>query len=176
MAMANPSAITIRRAEPADAEALATLGSETFSETFGHLYPPEDLAEFLDAAHPPSFYAGVAADTAYGLWLAERDRRAIGYALAGPCLIRHAEVTPACGELQRLYVRAEAQGSGLGVRMLEQALGWLERPGRRLWIGVWSGNVGAQRLYGRYGFAKVGEYEFRVGKSRDREFILARPG
>jgi len=35
-------------------------------------------------------------------------------------------------------------------------------------------NVGAQRFYGRYGFKKVGEYGFPVGKTVDHEFILKR--
>jgi ribosomal protein S18 acetylase RimI-like enzyme len=118
----------------------------------------------------------MAADPDFALWIAESGRRAVGYAEAGRCLIPHPDVTATCGELQRLYVRAEAQGGGLGVRLLETALGWLERPRRRLWIGVWSQNHGAQRLYARYGFTKVGEYEFHVGRTRDREFILARPG
>jgi diamine N-acetyltransferase len=39
---------------------------------------------------------------------------------------------------------------------------------------VWSENLGAQRFYGRYGFDKVGEYGFVVGKTIDREFILKR--
>ena len=130
---------------------------------------------FLDAAHSPAHYARVAADPAFALWIAEVDGRAVGYAEAGRCLISHPEVTPGCGELQRLYVRSEVQGAGLGRRLLDLALAWLERPGRRLWIGVWSQNLGAQRLYARYGFSKVGEYEFHVGQSCDREFILARP-
>jgi len=63
----------------------------------------------------------------------------------------------------------------LGGRLMETALAWLERDGpRRLWIGVWSGNLGAQRLYERAGFRKVGEYGFRVGGSTDHEFILSR--
>jgi len=167
--------IAIRRARVGDAVALAALGRETFTETFGHLYPPLDLAAFLDAAHAPAHYTDMAADPAFALWIAESDGRAVGYAEAGRCLIPHPEVTPECGELQRLYVRREAQGGGLGVRLLETAFAWLERPGRRLWIGCWSENFGAQRLYGRYGFSKVGEYEFSVGDSRDLEFILARP-
>jgi len=167
--------IAIRRATAGDAPALAVLGRETFTETFGHLYPPKDLAGFLDAAHSPEHYADVARDPGSALWIAEADDRAVGYAEAGPCLIPHAEITPDCGELQRLYVRREVQGGGLGVRLLETALHWLERPGRRLWIGCWSENYGAQRLYARYGFSKVGEYEFSVGDSRDLEFILARP-
>jgi len=167
--------IAIRRAAASDADALAAVGRETFDETFGHLYPPDDLAGFLDAAHSATHYAESAKDPAFALWIAEADGRAVGYAEAGKCLIRHPDITPDCGELQRLYVRREAQGGGLGVRMLETALGWLERPGRRLWIGCWSENLGAQRLYARYGFSKVGEYEFSVGGTRDLEFILARP-
>ena len=46
--------------------------------------------------------------------------------------------------------------------------------GRDLWIGVWSQNFGAQRFYARYGFGKVGDYEFPVGRVRDHEFILRR--
>ena len=55
------------------------------------------------------------------------------------------------------------------------ALVQLERDGpRRLWIGVWSENLGAQRFYERHGFHRVGEYEFPVGRVLDLEFILCR--
>jgi diamine N-acetyltransferase len=166
---------TIRRALASDAPAVADLGARTFSDTFAHLYPPEDLAAFLAEAHAPAKVAAEIADPAMGVWLAERDGAAVGYAVAGPCHLPHPEVTPACGELQRIYVDKAAQGEGLGGRLMEIALDWLERDGpRRLWIGVWSGNVGAQRLYERAGFRKVGEYGFKVGASTDHEFILAR--
>jgi GNAT superfamily N-acetyltransferase len=170
------ASIAVRPAIASDAEALSVLGAETFSDTFGYLYPPRDLADYLAEAHAAGLYTDWACDPAYGLWIAEQDGRAIGYAMAAPCHLPHPEVTPACGELCRLYLRREAQGSGVGSQLLTLALDWLQTPGRRLWIGVWSENLGAQRLYARYGFSKVGEYEFSVGATRDREFILARPG
>ncbi len=43
--------ITIRLARADDANVLESLGRETFTETFGHLYPAKDLAAFLDSAH-----------------------------------------------------------------------------------------------------------------------------
>lgn len=168
------SDVEIRPAGPADAERLTKLGAETFSDAFAHLYPPRDLADFLAGAHASARYAAWAADPAYGLWIAERDGADVGYALAGPCHLPHLEVTPGCGELWRIYVRRQMQGCGLGARLLAQSLDWLAAPGRRLWIGVWSGNHGAQRLYARRGFEKVGEYEFPVGHVRDHEFILSR--
>ena len=165
----------IRRAGPADAEALAAIGRATFAETFAHLYPPEDLAAFLADAHGLERARADLADPAKAVWLVESDGEVVGYALAGPCHLPHPEVTPACGELERIYVRATHQGGGAGARLLGEALAWLEKDGpRRLWIGVWSENFGAQRLYARHGFEKVGTYEFVVGQTRDHEFILRR--
>jgi len=68
------------------------------------------------------------------------------------------------------------QGKGLGTHLMQAAMDWLLRNGpRALWLGVWSGNPGAQRFYARYGFRQAGEYQFAVGQTRDRELIFTRP-
>ena len=55
----------------------------------------------------------------------------------------------------------------------EAAIEWLQHDGpRRIWIGVYSENHGAQRFYQRRGWRKVGEYHFPVGTVRDLEWIL----
>jgi GNAT superfamily N-acetyltransferase len=168
--------IGLRRATAADADALAEVGEATFVETFGHMYSAQDLADFLAGEQTADRYRAWANDDRYALWIAESEGRAIGFTLAGPCTLPHAEVTPACRELKRIYLRREAQGTGTGTRMLNAALDWLTAPGRDLWIGVWSGNHGAQKLYGRHGFEQVGTYYFEVGAQRDYEFILRRKG
>lgn len=167
------SAPDLHRACPADAERLVELARETFIDTFGHLYPAEDLQAFLADAHTSQRYQAWMDDPAYAVWIAEQDGRALGYALTGPCHLPHPEVTADCGELWRLYVRRETQGTGLGGQLLDAALQGLAQPGRRLWLGVWSENHRAQKIYAGRGFTKVGEYEFPVGRTRDREFILS---
>jgi GNAT superfamily N-acetyltransferase len=165
----------IRRAGPQDARALSAIGAATFSETFAHLYPPADLASFLASSYGLARTRADLASPDKAAWLVERDGAVIGHALAGPCKLPHPQVTATCGELDRLYLLAAHQGGGLGSRLLGEALAWLERDGpRRLWIGVWSQNHGAQKLYARHGFEKVGEYAFEVGQTRDHEFILRR--
>ena len=167
---------TIRRAVPADADVLSELGTSTFIETFGHLYSAADLQHFLDESHSPGAYAKTLANPDYALWLAERDGHAVGYAQAGPCGLPHADARAGDGELKRLYVLASHQNGGWGGRLFDEAERWLLRDGpRTLWVGVWSENLGAQRFYARHGFAKVGTYEFPVGRVRDLEFILRRP-
>ncbi len=165
----------IRRATPDDAAALSVLGTQTFVETFAHLYTPADLQAFLDESHSQAAYAKVLADPDYALWIAERDGQAIGYAQAGRCGLPHADVKPEDGELKRLYLLQSAQNGGVGNALFQQALAWLERDGpRTLWISVWSENFGAQRFYERHGFGFVAEYEFIVGEQRDREFMYRR--
>jgi GNAT superfamily N-acetyltransferase len=165
----------IRRATPADAEVLAELGARTFTETFAHLYPPSDLAEFLAQTYSVEKTRAELEDPAKALWLVEAAGQAVGHALAGPCDLPHPEATAACGELKRLYLLKPWQNGGTGGRLFGAAMEWLERDGpRELWIGVWSENFGAQRFYARQGFEKVGEYGFRVGSTVDLEFILRR--
>ena len=166
---------TIRRAGPADAEVLARIGAETFTETFAHLYAPQDLAVFLADAYGLERTRADLADPAKASWLVEMDGQAIGYATAGACGLPHAEVTPECGELKRFYLYKAWQNGGRGRGLFDEVMAWLQRSGpRTIWIGVWSENHGAQRFYGRQGFEKVGEYGFAVGSTFDREFILRR--
>ena len=170
------SEIRIRRAEPGDAAALAGLGAETFTETFGHLYPEADLADFLADNHTPAKLDKSLADPAIAAWVAEdAEGRLVGYAQVGPADMPHPELKPGHGELKRLYVLNSHQKLGLGARLMDPALAWLEETGATpVWISVWAHNTGAHRFYARYGFEKVGEYEFAVGKWRDPEFIYRR--
>ncbi len=170
-----PDRVVVRRAGLADAPALSRLGAQTFVEAFGHLYGAADLQAFLDTSHSEAAYARALSDPDTGIWLAERDNRAIGYAQAGRCGLPHADVGVGDGELKRLYLLAGQQNGGVGGRLFDTALRWLQREGpRTLWISVWSENVGAQRFYARQGFAFVDEYEFLVGEQRDREFMYRR--
>lgn len=167
--------LAIRRAVAGDARALSAVGESTFADTFGHMYPDEDLQDFLRESHSPEAYARLLADDAYALWLVEDDGAAVGYAMAGPAGLPHPELRPGDGELKRLYVVPALHNGGWGGRLFDAALQWLERDGpRTLWISVWSENVGAQRFYARLGFEKAGEYEFPVGRVRDREFMFRR--
>ncbi|MET0290635.1 MAG: GNAT family N-acetyltransferase [Pseudoxanthomonas sp.] len=170
------SLLTIRRATVEDAPTLSVLAARTFTETFGHLYPPEDLAAFLADAYAVDKQRVILGHPDYAVFLAEEDGQVIGHSAAGPCGLPHDAVAAGDGELKRLYLLASHQNGGRGSRLFSTTLAWLLRDGpRTLWVGVWSENFGAQRFYGRHGFTRVGDYEFPVGNTRDLEFILRRP-
>lgn len=172
----SPDTVTIRRATPDDAAAAAEISAATFVETFGHLYPPEDLQAFLDKSHTPASWSRTLTDPNRATWLVEHEGgRKIGFLVVGACKLPVKDMEPNAGEIQQLYVYAEFHNLRLGARLMEAGLEWLVSQGRTpVYIGVWSENYGAHRFYGRYGFSKVGEYGFPVGKTVDREFILKR--
>ena len=165
----------IRRAGHDDADALSRIAVRTFTDTFGHLYPDEDLQDFLRTNYAVAEWERLLCDDTSAVWLLEDDGEAVGYAHAGPCGLPHPDASAEDGELKRLYVLSQASNSGWGGQLFEKALDWLERDGpRTIWISVWSQNLGAQRFYGRWGFTKIGEYEFPVGRVRDHEFMFRR--
>jgi ribosomal protein S18 acetylase RimI-like enzyme len=167
--------VTICRATLGDARALAALGATTFTETFGHLYPTEDLQTFLVGSHSVDAWSRVLADSQRAVWFAARDASPIGFITVGACKLPIEHREPTAGEIQQLYVLAQHHNLRLGSRLMDLGLQWLDSQVKRpLYVGVWSENLGAQRFYARYGFKKVGEYGFVVGNTVDHEFILKR--
>ena len=169
----------IRPARPEDAEPLARLGRQTFIDTFvtgfGIPYPEDDLAAFLDSSFSTAATETKLAEPGAAWWVAERDGDLLAFANAGPNGLPHPDARPSHMELRRLYVSKAAQGLGLGTKLLTLSLDWMEaHTDGPLWIGVWSGNLKAQKLYAAHGFEKAGEYQYPVGRWLDDEFILRR--
>lgn len=151
----------IRRATPADAEALSHLSCTCFTQTFGHLYTPSDLDAFLDEAYSPTVLRAELEDPERATWLLFEDsvdeagatlsstdhpgtpepgdeaptssvpQAPIGYVTACPAHLPHPDVAPGDGEIQRLYILQGHQGGGRGTALLNTALEWLERDGPR---------------------------------------------
>ncbi|SFF79578.1 Ribosomal protein S18 acetylase RimI [Novosphingobium sp. CF614] len=166
----------LRPAILADAGALAELGARSFTEKFGQLYRPEDLAAFLAQSHSEAKVAGEIADPAMRVMLAERDGALLGYCkLVMDCgWPEHVRGRRAI-ELKQLYTDPEVTGQGIGARLMDWALDEARRFGAdEIQLSVYSGNLGAQKFYHRYGFDKAADIHFMVGKQRDEEFLFAR--
>ncbi|MDA0241038.1 MAG: GNAT family N-acetyltransferase [Proteobacteria bacterium] len=164
----------ITEAGPEDADALSKLGITTFVDKFGHLYRDDDLRHFLETAHSPAFYTEALMVPVNKFWRAiDGSGALVGYAMAGKMTLPVDDASDDTLELKRLYIAAPHQSAGLGARMMSAVFEWVESQGNPdLYLSVFSENEGAQRFYGRYGFRRVGSYEFLVGTHRDLEYIL----
>src|ERR1041384_5782447 len=100
----NDTSVSVRRAGSADAASLAALGAATFTETFGHLYPPEDLHGFLTTTHSIDTWDRVLRDPQRAVWFATLpDATPIGYLSVGACKLPVENLDPNAGEIQQLY-------------------------------------------------------------------------
>ena len=165
--------IFIRHATPADAEAFYLVSRDTFLETFGHLYKPEDLKSYLDATYAPVHQLRELQTSDYIISVAETDGKLVGFVMTGPCKLPVENPLQPAQELYRLYILRDYQGNGLGKRLMDVAMAQMaSRKPASTYLGVWQENTRAQRLYASYGFKICGEYLFPVGEHMDHEFIM----
>ena len=168
----------LRPATLDDVPALAALGRASFTDAFGELYRPEDLAAFLNEVHDEAAIAKEIAGEECRHRLAVADDGA----LLGYCKLRYPSKMAAIAqaadplELGQLYCAASATGQGVGAALMEWAIAEAEMGHHdAIVLSVYSENFGAQRFYQRYGFAKTADTTFKVGEQLDDEFLFEKP-
>lgn len=165
------TALILRRPTIADAPALAALARQTFTETFGHLYAPADLAAFLEQ-HVPEEWAAQIDDPAYAIRVAEAGGAFAGYAKLGPPSLPFTPPRDAI-ELRQFYLLAPWHGGGVAQTMMA----WVIEEARDrgcswLYLSVFTDNPRARRFYARHGFEEVGPYAFKVGNHEDEDIVM----
>ena len=165
--------ISYRAARADDSPALARLSRETFVETFGHLYRPEDLNYFLDDHKTIDAWDETLSDPDARVHVAEDSGAMVGYCKIGLVPSLEYDCTgKSVTELKELYFRGTHQGTGMAPVLMDWALDQARKArADEVILSVWNENVRAQRFYQRYGFSKVADTYFMVGNHRDDEFL-----
>ncbi|MCT2559267.1 GNAT family N-acetyltransferase [Tsuneonella sp. YG55] len=165
----------LRPASISDVDALVAMSRRSFTDAFGHLYAPSDLAAFLDDWRSPRRMAEIVERSDAALTLAEDGGELLGYCAMffGAGFDERPEPRPARPALlSQLYCTSAATGRGVGTALMDDALAQAHARGcDAVQLSVYAENFGAQRFYARYGFAKVADIDFWVGTHRDDEFL-----
>jgi len=163
--------IAYKAAEPADAEALAEVFATSFVDTFGHLYPPNDLDAFLSTVTAEKFRKEIA-DDRYAFRLAFEAGKLVGYIKLGPPELP-VETPPRTVELCQLYVLKDWHGAGVAAALMDWAIAAAAKSrAEHVQLSVYVDNHRARRFYERYGFHPVGRYDFMVGSHADEDIVL----
>jgi ribosomal protein S18 acetylase RimI-like enzyme len=164
---------TIRRAEQADAAALAELAARIFTETFADDTRPDDLAEFLARSYGVRQQAAELASPDIITLVAETPEGLVAYAQVRQgrrpeCVTGEEPV-----ELWRFYVQRSWHGGGIAHRLMAEVMeAAREIGGRSLWLSVWERNPRAIAFYEKHGFRDVGAADFWVGSDCQTDRIL----
>jgi GNAT superfamily N-acetyltransferase len=166
-----PPAFSLRRATAADGAAVRALFCKSFTATFGHLYPANELADFLADCSQARFTQECSTPD-FAVMLGEADGALLGYCTLGPQDLGMA-LAPGSWILRQLYLDEAAKGTGLAQALMDWAIAETRSRGlANIYLTVWIENHRARRFYERYGFTEVGRYEYRVGSTVDDDRIL----
>lgn len=164
---------TWRDAGPEDAALLSAIGRQSFVETFGHLYTPENLAAFLEIHQPENWLAELT-DPRFAVRLGFVEGVNAAYVKLGPPSLPFTPPRDSI-ELRQFYVLKPWQGAGLAPEMMDWVLAEARRRGAaEVYLSVFTENIRAQRFYDRYGFEAVGRYDFMVGSHADEDIVMKR--
>jgi GNAT superfamily N-acetyltransferase len=142
--MSLPADVAIRRAVPADAEALSERHVDCWDDAYTGLVPQELLAERRRRIQERIDSWRGALEQGAVVWLAEHDGELIGFSGARPA--RDDELADLL-ELSVLYVRAPWWGTPVGYHLFRRAVG-----DEASYLCVLEGNTRAIRFYERQGY------------------------
>lgn len=163
--------VAFRAATVEDAELMAALGRRAFTETFGHLYTPENLALFLEN-HSPDKWRAELSDPACAVCVGEADGQAMAYAKLLPPDVP-IEITAPAIEVKQFYVLNGWHGTGVAQQLMDWAIAEArDRGAEEIYLSVFTENERARRFYTRFGFEEVGRWKFMVGTHADEDILM----
>jgi ribosomal protein S18 acetylase RimI-like enzyme len=148
--------IVVRPATPADLPAIGRLG-ELMVDAHHRLDPQRFLPVTSRTAQEYGSYLGRQLDNpAVIVLVAEEHGTVVGYSYAGMEGYDYMSLRGPAGILYDIIVDPGARGRGIGRRLLEATLSFLESRGApRILLSTAEGNVAAQRLFAGAGFRRT---------------------
>jgi ribosomal protein S18 acetylase RimI-like enzyme len=164
----------IREATLEDCADVAAIAAKTFTETFGHLYDPADLALHLHHYCSADYYAQ-SLETGDTVLMMHLGGVLIGYARIGHVTLPVKHMIRSAQEIYRVYLLKAFQGKGYGKQLMMHILSLPRvQVATAVYLGVWENNFKAQSLYKLYGFEVIDRYQFPVGNHIDIDLIMVR--
>lgn len=168
--------IEIRIANKDDAGSVSSLGSVTFSESFGHHFiDQQDLHDYNDLTFSIDKIENSISKPDNLYWIAFVDRLAVGYAklkLNSPSkFILEKNVC----QLQKIYVLKDFQSMKIGFELQNLLLKKAKEKGfREVWLSVFNSNERAINFYIKNGFVEIGNHDFQIGKENFKFIAMSK--
>ncbi len=174
--------MTVRRALPSEAAALAEVAGATFMLACPPDADPAAIADFVATVLSEASFTRYLADPARILLVDEEAPGAplVGYTMlvtgepADPDVAGSIRVRPTA-ELSKIYVREGSHGRGTAATLLAASVDAVREAGALgMWLGTNVENERAQRFYRKHGFEVVGTKRFKLGDRYENDLVFER--
>jgi ribosomal protein S18 acetylase RimI-like enzyme len=152
---------------------LQQISRETFFETFAGFNTPEDMQNYMEHNLGAEQLSRELENPDSRFFFARINGEIAGYLkLNTGAACTDNRYTEAL-EIERIYVRREFKGTGVGQALMEKAREcMLELALPWLWLGVWEKNEPAIRFYEKQGFLPFDTHGFMLGNDLQTDILM----
>lgn len=165
--------LNLVRADLAHLDALLAFAIDSFTDTYGSMNTPENMANYIEQSFNAEILAAEVQHPLCQYWLAMADGQLVGYIKLNFAGAQTDLNDPASLEVERIYVHPAQKRKGIGEAMLFHAAEVAKAHQLDfLWLGVWEKNEAAISFYHKLGFQTAGTHTFLLGDDPQVDFVL----
>jgi diamine N-acetyltransferase len=156
-----------------DVGLLKKLAYQTFDESFRPLNTEETIDTYLGEAFTTQKLSVELMTNGSEFYFIYADDEPAGYLKLNYAPAQTDLNDPDSVEIERVYVKKEFKGKGLGKQLMNYAEEIAGKAGKKyIWLGVWEKNVEAIEFYKHIDYKITGEHQFKIGDEMQTDLIL----
>ncbi len=165
--------LTLRLVNANDLTLLRDVAEETFVDTFASQNEPDNIASYTSKTFSLEQVASELSNMHSEFYFMETRSGIAGYLKLNQELAQTERDLENAIEVERIYVRREHQGTGVGKALMLKAIQLARKKSADwLWLGVWDQNEKAIAFYEKAGFVEFGHHDFFLGNEKQRDLMM----
>lgn len=167
--------VKIKKCHLEDLQILQQISTETFNETFRDQNSHENMKAYLERAFNSKQLKTELSDNSSEFYFICFDEDLAGYLKVNVNDAQTEKIDGKSIEIERIYIRSEFQGKGLGKHLLNKVDEIAIKQNKKMiWLGVWEKNEHAIAFYKKMGFVQTGAHSFYMGDEEQIDFIMTK--
>ena len=156
-----------------DLSMLKELAYQTFDESFRPMNTQETIDTYLSETFTTRKLSLELMTNGSEFYFIYSDNALAGYLKINYSPAQSDINDPDSVEIERIYVKKEFKGKGLGKQLMDYAEELAVKAGKKyLWLGVWEKNKDAISFYKYIKYKITGEHQFKVGNEMQTDLIM----
>ena len=164
---------TIRECTLNDLKTLLEISYETFVDAFQSMNVKDTMDKYVEEAFNLEKLEEELRNEDSRFFFLYADDELAGYLKINEAPAQTDINDQHCIEVERIYVKKEFKGKGLGRQLMNYAIQKAKEMRKSyVWLGVWEKNTDAIDFYERLGFYEDGRHPFKMGDELQTDFIM----
>lgn len=167
--------VKLKKCGHTDLKQLQAVSIETFNDTFKDQNSPENMKAYLERAFHEQQLEKELANMDSAFYFIYYEEEIAGYLKVNVNEAQSELMGDESLEVERIYVRHQYQGKGLGKYLMNKAIEEAVAQNKKsIWLGVWEKNDSAIGFYQKIGFVQTGAHSFYMGDEEQIDLIMTK--